>query len=64
MKKPVLILVLAALAGGGWFYFGGKLAQPAVKETVGDKAVARVEKRDIESPDFIPLRRPFPVSSR
>ena len=49
MKKPVLILVLAALAGGGWFYFGGKLAQPAVKETVGDKAVARVEKRDIES---------------
>ena len=49
MKKPVLILVLAALAGGGWFFFGGKLAKPATTEVVGDKALARVEKRDIES---------------
>ena len=49
MKNPVLILILAAFAGGGWYFFGGKFAQPAVKESVGDKAVARVEKRDIES---------------
>ena len=49
MKKPVLILVLAALAGGGWFFFGDKLAKPTPQETAGDKALARVEKRDIEA---------------
>ena len=49
MKKPALILVLAALAGGGWFFFGGKLPKPEAKVTAGDKALARVEKRDIES---------------
>ena len=49
MKNPVLLLVLAALAGGGWYCFGDKLAKPAAKETAGDKALARVEKRDIEA---------------
>ena len=49
MKKPVLLLVLAALTGGGWLCFGGRLAKPAAQETAGDKALARVEKRDIEA---------------
>ena len=49
MKKPALILALAALAGGGWFFFGDKLPKPEAKAVAGDKALARVEKRDIES---------------
>ncbi len=49
MKKPVIILALAALAGGGWFYLGGKLPQSEPKAVVSEKSLARVEKRDIES---------------
>ncbi len=49
MKKPALILALAALAGGGWFYLGGKLPKPDAKTVISDKSLARVEKRDIES---------------
>ena len=49
MKKPALILALAALAGGGWFYLGGKLPKAETKTIATDKSLARVEKRDIES---------------
>ena len=49
MKKPALILLLAALAGCGWYFLGGKLPKADAKTVATDKALARVEKRDIES---------------
>jgi len=49
MKKIVLILTLAALAGGGWFFLGGRMPKTEVKEAAGERLLARVEKRDIES---------------
>ncbi len=49
MKKPALLFTIALLAGGGWYFFGGKMAKPAAPAAVGDRSLARVEKRDIES---------------
>lgn len=49
MKKFTLLLALAALAGGGWFFFGPKMMPKAVKENAGNRSLAIVEKRDIES---------------
>lgn len=49
MNKPALLLALAALAGGGWFYLGGKLPKSEAKAVQTEKSLARAEKRDIES---------------
>ncbi len=49
MKKTAVILALAALAGGGWFLFGGRTPRAEAADAVGAKLLARVEKRDIES---------------
>ena len=49
MKKPVLIFALAALAGGGWLFYSGKLASQSVPPPLADELFTRVEKRDIES---------------
>ena len=49
MKKPALILALAALAGGGWFFFRGQMAKPEAKGAAGEELVATAEKRDLES---------------
>ena len=48
MKKPALILALAVLAGGGWFFLSDRMSEQA-KEPASDELFARVEKRDIES---------------
>ena len=49
MNKPALLLALAALAGGGWFYLGGKLPRSESQAVATEKSLARAEKRDIES---------------
>ena len=49
MKKTAVILALAALAGGGWLFFSGKLSPKATNGPAGDELFTRVEKRDIES---------------
>ncbi len=49
MKKLPLILALAAFAGGGWFFFGGRMHKAAAQDPTNDRARARAEIRDIES---------------
>jgi RND family efflux transporter MFP subunit len=48
MRKVLIALVLAAMAGGGWYAVKGKLFTKQGDQDLSDKFVARAEKRDID----------------
>ena len=49
MKKPALIIVLAALVAGGWLVFRGQMTKPEAATSAAGDFIAVAEKRDIES---------------
>lgn len=48
MKKPVILLLLALVCGGGWYAYTHR-ATAQEKSSVSDRLVARAEKRDIDA---------------
>jgi RND family efflux transporter MFP subunit len=48
MKSPLIILTIAFLAGGAWFFQRGKTQAPQSSGPLAENAVARAEKRDID----------------
>src|SRR5258708_40223438 len=48
MRKALIILVLAVLAGGGWYFGKGKLFTKQNDQDTPDRFIARAEKRDID----------------
>ncbi len=48
MKKIPLLLALAALGGGGWYFFGDRLQGGKGDPRAGEKLLTRAEKRDID----------------
>src|SRR5882724_10132677 len=48
MRKVLITLILAALAGGGWYASKAKLFTKQNEQDTPDKFMARAEKRDID----------------
>jgi RND family efflux transporter MFP subunit len=48
MKKLFVLLTLAALAGGGWYFFKDKLTNGKKEAEVADNLTAIAEKRDLD----------------